>query len=255
MTGRNGGLPSADQQKSVRRMAHVAAQDPNTGQTLMTKTIEPPVDITRELTMTREFRARRDLVFSMFSDPEKLNRWWGPKGFSITTDHMDFRPGGHWKFTMHGPNGVDYPNFIRYVEIATDRLVFEHSPDGGETSDFQLIASLEEIEPKKTRLQWRMIFKTAALCQNAIDKFGAARGLADTLTRLDRMLADTQAEGNPFRLNISLPSDTEIRMTRSFRAPQALVFEAMTNAEHLCQWQSPYKYHFTECSFDGRVGF
>jgi uncharacterized protein YndB with AHSA1/START domain len=43
-------------------------------------------------------------------------------------------------------------------------------------------------------------------------------------------------------------------MTRSFRAPKALVYDACTKAEHLCRWQAPYKYKIENCEVDAKVG-
>nr|WP_255570789.1 SRPBCC domain-containing protein [Cohnella sp. CFH 77786] len=78
----------------------------------------------RELTVTREFRAPRRLVFETWSDPEHLKRWWGPKGFTITVSEFDFRPGGVWLYVMHGPGGVDYDNKITYREISNPERLF-----------------------------------------------------------------------------------------------------------------------------------
>ncbi|HEY8127204.1 MAG TPA: SRPBCC family protein, partial [Hyphomicrobium sp.] len=67
----------------------------------------------REIIITRLLNAPRALVFAAFKDPDHITNWWGPNGFSTTTYEMDFRPGGLWLFTMHGPDGTDYPNRVR----------------------------------------------------------------------------------------------------------------------------------------------
>jgi uncharacterized protein YndB with AHSA1/START domain len=41
---------------------------------------------------------------------------------------------------------------------------------------------------------------------------------------------------NSDSFQVTTPSDEEIRMTRLFNAPRALVFEAMTKPEHVKQW-------------------
>ena len=64
----------------------------------------------RSIIGTRVFDAPRELVFSAFTDPEHLAQWWGPDGFTMTTSAFDFRPGGVWRFVMHGPDGRDYQN-------------------------------------------------------------------------------------------------------------------------------------------------
>ena len=71
----------------------------------------------REIVATRTFDAPRDLVFKMWTDPKHIAQWWGPKGFTTTIYEMDVKPGGVWRFVMHGPVGVDYQNKVVYLEI------------------------------------------------------------------------------------------------------------------------------------------
>ena len=81
----------------------------------------------REIATSRVFDAPRDLVWEAWTDPKHLARWYGPNGFTVTTHEMDVRPGGVWRLTMHGPDGTDYPNLTRYVEVVRpERLVYEH---------------------------------------------------------------------------------------------------------------------------------
>jgi uncharacterized protein YndB with AHSA1/START domain len=72
---------------------------------------------------SREIPASPDAVFTAFQDPERLARWWGPDGFTNTFHTFEFRPGGAWLFTMHGPNGTDYPNESQFLEIVPDSVV------------------------------------------------------------------------------------------------------------------------------------
>src|SRR5579884_4127269 len=75
----------------------------------------------------REFDAPRALVFSAWTDPKHLAQWWGPNGFTTTTSSFDMRPGGVWRFVMHGPDGRDYQNRITFEEIVPpERLVYRH---------------------------------------------------------------------------------------------------------------------------------
>jgi len=72
---------------------------------------------------SREIPASPDAVFTAFQDPERLARWWGPDGFTNTFHTFEFRPGGAWLFTMHGPNGTDYPNESQFLEIVPDSMI------------------------------------------------------------------------------------------------------------------------------------
>ncbi len=60
--------------------------------------------------------------------PDRLEKWWGPRGFTLTTHSKDLRAGGTWRYTMHGPDGVDYPNVTKYlvVEPYKKLVYFDH---------------------------------------------------------------------------------------------------------------------------------
>lgn len=68
------------------------------------------------------------------------------------------------------------------------------------------------------------------------------------------MPASTAANSGSF--TVTTPSDCEIRMTRLFDAPRALVFEAMTKPEHIKHWWGNLGegYSVPVCEVDLRVG-
>lgn len=211
------------------------------------------VDTSRELRISRVYHAPRELVLKMWSDPDLISKWWGPHGFTTTTHRMDYRPGGEWVLTMHGPDGRDYSNRLCYDSIGSDRIEFTHYGDG-ETVHFLGRVTFEELGPRKTKMEFRMIFETAEERTRIVEEYGAGEGLAQTTTRLDILLGDVQMRANPFSLVISKPADDELKTVRSFRAPRELVFDAFTNAEHIRNWQGPRSLVFTESEFDARPG-
>ena len=94
----------------------------------MTADARMPTD--REIVITRLIDAPRELVFDAWTDPEQVVQWWGPRGFTTTTHKMEVKPGGVWRFVMHGPDGRDYQNKITYLEIVPpERLVYRHGGD------------------------------------------------------------------------------------------------------------------------------
>jgi uncharacterized protein YndB with AHSA1/START domain len=104
----------------------------------------------------RRIDAPPQRVFGAFSHPHRLARWWGPKGFSSTFDQFEFRPGGAWRFVMHGPDGIDYPNQSVFLEVAPDRIVIEHL---GGLHHFLLTITLSP-DGSGTRVGWRQVFDT-----------------------------------------------------------------------------------------------
>jgi uncharacterized protein YndB with AHSA1/START domain len=140
----------------------------------------------REIIATRVFDAPRELVFKMWTDREHVAQWWGPRGFTNTIYEMDVRPGGMWRFVMHGPDGVDYQNKIVYIEIVRpERLVYSHVS----APQFQMTVTFAE-EGCKTKVTARMLFKSASLRDSVVKQFGAVEGLNQTLERLGERLAN-----------------------------------------------------------------
>jgi len=153
----------------------------------MPETAQPASD--RELVATRVFAAPRDLVFRMWTDREHVARWWGPRGFTVTIHEMDVRPGGVWRFVLHGPDGTDYDNEMRYLEVMPpDRLVYVHvsAPRFEHTVTFA-------DRGQGTEVTVRMRFESAEVREQAVREFGADEGLNQTLDRLGDLLSQPLA--------------------------------------------------------------
>ena len=139
---------------------------------------------------TRVFDAPRELVWQVWTDPKHLAQWWGPNGFSTTTSAYDARPGGVWRFVMHGPDGRDYQNRITFDEVVKpERLVYHHGGgDDVEPVQFRQTVIFEDLGGR-TRITWRGDFPTAAERNRVIRDYGADKGLVETLARLGDYMA------------------------------------------------------------------
>ena len=107
---------------------------------------------------SREIPAPVEQVFAAFTDPERLARWWGPKGFSSTFEVCEFRIDGPWRFVLHGPDGTDYPNQNRFEVVEPERVVIEHI---AQPHHFRLTITLA-AQGEQTLVGWRQVFDTAA---------------------------------------------------------------------------------------------
>lgn len=58
-----------------------------------------------ELTITRTFDAPRELVYKLFTEPDHIMKWMGPRGFVSGNFTQDARVGGHWRGMLHPING------------------------------------------------------------------------------------------------------------------------------------------------------
>ena len=107
-----------------------------------------------EIVNVRVLDASRAAVFDAFRDPVRLERWWGPAGFTNTMRELDLRPGGRWRITMHGPDG-DYQNESVFEEVVeNERIVLRHLEPA---HFFRLTVSFEDAPDGRTKLTWRML--------------------------------------------------------------------------------------------------
>jgi len=110
---------------------------------------------------TRDLAHTPAEVFKAFAAPERLARWWGPAGFRNSFEVCEFKPGGAWRFVMHGPDGSDYPNTARFAEIVPDqKVVIRHDCAPFFTLSISLTPSANG-----TLLQWSQAFDDAAVAE------------------------------------------------------------------------------------------
>lgn len=146
------------------------------------QTRPPEPDDDRACVHARQIDAPRTRVFRAIAEPERLARWWGPDGFSSTFEAFEFRPGGAWRFVMHGPDGTDYPNASVFREIVEPtRVVVEHL---SASHHFILTITLEG-DGDGTRVGWRQVFDTREQRERV-----AAIVLAANEQNLDRLAAE-----------------------------------------------------------------
>ena len=120
------------------------------------------------------------------------------------------RPGGVWRFVMHGPDGRDFQNRITYEEmVRPERIVYRHG--GGEDVEpvqFKTTVTFEDIadgSQRKTRIVMRMDFPSPAERERVIREYGADKGLAQTLTRLSEYVAGASDRAVEDRLQVAKP--------------------------------------------------
>lgn len=145
----------------------------------------------REIFVTREFNAPRELVWKAMTSPEHVVNWWGPRGFTTTIETMDVRPGGIWKHIMHGPDGTNYPNQSIFKEVVEpERIVYSHGGrrEGGPGVSFVATWTFEALAANKTQVSIRMVFASTSDRDFVAKEFGAIEGAKQTLERLGEYL-------------------------------------------------------------------
>lgn len=179
-----------------------------------------------EIHLTRLYDAPVKAVWDAWADPEQVAQWWGPRGFTLTNHGKDLRPGGFWTYTMHGPDGQDYPNKTLYHEVEKyKRLVYDHGANDDQPALFRMTVLFAEVKGK-TRLDLIMSFPTVEAAEDGRKFIKKANG-ESTWDRLAEYLAKDVHGKEQFVIN------------RSFNIPLKVMFEMWTNPAHLSKWLPP----------------
>lgn len=199
----------------------------------------------REVVITRMVRAPRERVWEAFTDPKQAGKWWGPKGFTVTTDIHEFRVGGRWEYTMHGPDGTDYLNKMVYKEISKyERIVYAHGghEKGKEDAPFAGFEASWTFEARgdKTHIVGRMVFPTKDDREKVVKYYKAIDGGHQHLDCLIEFLGAKPV--------------FEIALDRLIDAPREKVWAAWTEPDQLKQWFAPKPMQFVVKRLDLRTG-
>ncbi len=179
-----------------------------------------------EITLTRVYDAPLQSVWEAWTVPEEVAQWWGPRGFTITHHSRDLRTGGHWHYTMHGPDGTDYENSTQYLEVVPQqRLVYDHGGHRDRPALFRVTALFTE-QGGRTRLDLSFALATPEAAEE-MRGFIRKAGGEGTWDRLAEHLGKRCAGKEQFFIN------------RSFDAGIERVYDMWTDPAHLAQWLPP----------------
>lgn len=177
------------------------------------------------LHLHRVYAAPVTAVWDAWTDPAQVAKWWGPRGFTLTHHSKDLRAGGHWRYTMHGPDGKDYPNLTTYHEVVPgSRLVYDHGATDETPPLFRVTVTFTEVDGG-TRLDFEMRFPSEQAARNGAAFIKRASG-DSTWDRLAEYLDDERGQRR-FYTN------------RSFDVPIERMFDAWTRPEQLAAWLAP----------------
>jgi uncharacterized protein YndB with AHSA1/START domain len=180
-----------------------------------------------ELYITRIFNAPVKTVWSAWADSDQVAQWWGPRGFTLTTHSKDLRTGGHWHYTMHGPDGTDYPNKTTYLDVQEGvRLVYDHGGNDDRAPMFRVTVEFLPLDGNKTQMDMTMTLATAEAAAQA-RVFIKQAGGDSTWDRFAEYLDKKSTGKEKFVIN------------RSFDAPIDLMYDMWTKPEHFSQWLAP----------------
>lgn len=193
------------------------------------------------LTITRLYKAPVKMVWDAWTDPQQVAQWWGPRGFTLTTHSKDLRPGGTWEYTMHGPDGKDWPNSTKYFEVEKyKRLVYDHGANATQPPLFRVEVNFIDLKDK-TRMEMKMIFESVEKAIE-ISKFVKQAGGDSTWDRLAEYLEKDISGKEKFVIN------------RTFHAPLSLMTKMWTDPKHFSKWLAPTGFDMSFIRADLKTG-
>lgn len=192
----------------------------------------------REIVITRLIDAPVARVWRAWTDNDEIVKWWGPHGFSDETQHREFKPGGHWRHTMVGPDGTRFSNFVTYKEIEKEKRILLVN-GGSKEDEAKGVGMTSEITFKpvggKTEITMRTTLSTAEMREKVVREHRAIEGGQQTLSRLNAFVTG------------------QFVIFRLVDAPRERVWRAWTTKE-MAAWSGPKGSETTFCELDFRVG-
>jgi uncharacterized protein YndB with AHSA1/START domain len=153
-----------------------------------TESLEVTTPTERELVMTRAFDAPRELVFDALTRPQLLERWYGPRGWSLAVCEIDLRVGGAWRFVSRRPDGREIGQRGIYREIVRpERIVHTEGWEDWNPGECVVTAVLTD-KNGRTTLTSTTLFPSQKVRDMLIES-GMASGAAETYDKLAELLA------------------------------------------------------------------
>jgi uncharacterized protein YndB with AHSA1/START domain len=181
------------------------------------------------LVKTRILDASREAVFAAWTEPARLQRWWGPVGFTNPVCQFDLKPGGAIRIDMRAPDGTVYPMTGRVVEfVKPTKLVFEAAALNAAREPVLEVMNTLTIEDYGGRTKLTL---HARVTRAAGDGEGYAAGMDDGWKQSLERLAGELVKREP--------DSKEFTLTREIAAPRERVWKAWTEASHLTAWWGP----------------
>jgi uncharacterized protein YndB with AHSA1/START domain len=149
-------------------------------------TVTTPAE--REIHVERVFDAPRDRVFALFTDPELIPQWCGPRDTTTVVDQMDVRPGGSWRFVMKHPDGSESGFRGTYREITPPERIVQTFEWEGMPGHVSVETATFEDLGDQTRLTTVSLFHTQEERDGMLAS-GMEGGLNETYARFDEVLA------------------------------------------------------------------
>jgi uncharacterized protein YndB with AHSA1/START domain len=137
----------------------------------------------REVVMTREVEAPRELVFDAWTKPEHVQQWMlGPSGWTMPVCEIDLRPGGEWHFVWGRADGTEMEMRGEYREVTPPVRLVSTESWGGDWPETINTVTLSEEDGKTTITQ--TVLYPSQEARDAALETGMKDGVSQSFDRL-----------------------------------------------------------------------
>jgi len=219
----------------------------------------PVTDITTDsenltMTLTADFAAPVSRLWSAFTDPRQLERFWGPPGWPATFTEFDLTVGGRARYHMTSPRGeasrgsweflkIDAPHSFEVIDsfVEADGEPLEGFPS------MRMIFAFEETDAG-SRLTNTTFFTSLEALEQVV-AMGAVEGSRMAMDQLDAVLQDLREYALGKGTRTELLDDQHVRITRLIEGPRDLVWRAHHDPELMKRWLlGPEGWQMVECT-------
>lgn len=214
--------------------------------------------MSHELKITRVFDAPRELVWKAWTDPQMVMQWMGPRGFRTTSFHMPLEAGAPWRSVMEGqvphsgqPCTLVKSGTVQRVlppELLAFTFAWENRASVG-LSDMGIKETTITVRLEQKGTKTVMTFTQAPFATES-ERDGHNGGWNSSFDKFAEFMRAQQ----PGRVEDPNDVPTELHITRFFKAPRDLVFDAWTRPEMLAEWWGPKGFTAPRCEFEARNG-
>ncbi|PRB14807.1 SRPBCC family protein [Microbacterium sp. MYb62] len=225
----------------------------------------PVTDVTTDaenLTMTvvADFAAPVERVWSAYSDPRQLERFWGPPGWPATFTAWDHTVGGRAVYSMNGPRGEKSSGAWEFVSIDAPHsfeVIDSFVDESGKPLDgfpAQRMSFSFDSTPDGTRMITTSHFDSVDALEQVVE-MGQVEGIKMAMAQLDAVLQDLREYAQGKGTRVELLDDTHVRITRLVEGPRELVWRAHFEPDLIRKWMlGPDGWEMTECVAATEVG-
>jgi uncharacterized protein YndB with AHSA1/START domain len=198
-----------------------------------------PTDL--RLTVVYEHRASRERLWSAWTDPRTLERFWGPPTWPATFTTFDLKVGGRAEYFMSGPEGGTARGAWRFLEIEPGHLLRMRDGFGrADGSDDPNLPSMDmEVRFEQLSEGGRVRVTTTFDSVEDMERvlaMGMQEGMASALAQLDEVLDDLRAASAAYATALELLDDTHVRIVRVVRGSLDQVWRAHHDPDLLKRW-------------------